>query len=353
MDTTNLICKSDDLLLVTGGTGFLGPAVIRALLRHGFRNIRAFARHSSNISGLEAIAQEHAGTARLEIVRGNLLSPESCADVVRGAAIIFHLAIGGDKSFPGAVLNSVVTTRNLLDASVKDGSLRRFVNISSFAVYSNCDKARFRMLDESSPVESKPEVRGDSYTFSKAKQDDIVIEYGDKFGVPYVILRPGTIYGPGKQGLTGRVGIDTFGFYMHMGGSNTIPLTYIDNCADAIVMAGVIPGVDGEVFNIVDDDLPSSRKLLRLYKRNVKHFRSIYMPRAAAYTLCWMWEKYSSWSMGQLPPAFNRSRWHAEWKKTRYSNQKLKSKLGWKPQVSTSQGLEKFFEYCRESAPHA
>src|SRR5438874_10347596 len=51
--------------------------------------------------------------------------------------------------------------------------------------------------------------------------------------------------------------------------SNTIPLTYVDNCADAIVLAGLKPGVDGEVFNVVDDDLPSSRRFLRLYKQNV------------------------------------------------------------------------------------
>ncbi len=55
--------------------------------------------------------------------------------------VIFHLAAGtGEKSFPDAFLNSVVATRNLLEASLRFGSLRRFVLVSSFAVYSNCDK---------------------------------------------------------------------------------------------------------------------------------------------------------------------------------------------------------------------
>jgi len=49
-----------------------------------------------------------------------------------------------------------------------------------------------------------------------------------------------------------------------------------------------------------------------------------------------------------LPPAFNRRRWHAEWKKTRYSIQKLKKQLGWTPQVSMSEGLARYFEQCRE-----
>jgi len=144
------------------------------------------------------------------------------------------------------------------------------------------------------------------------------------------------------------VGIDTFGVFMHLGGSNRIPLTYVDNCSDAIVLAGVTPGVEGEVFNIVDDDLPSSRQFLRQYKRNVKRFTSIYIPRPVSYVLCRLWEKYSNWSEGQLPPVFNRRRWNSEWKKTRYSNEKLKAKLGWTPKVSMQEGLSRYFAGCRE-----
>ena len=85
-----------------------------------------------------------------------------------------------------------------------------------------------------------------------------------------MIVRPGVVYGPGNKGITGRVGLGTFGLFLHLGGSNEIPLTYVDNCADAIVLAGIKGGVDGEVFNVVDDDLPTSRKFLRLYKKNVR-----------------------------------------------------------------------------------
>jgi nucleoside-diphosphate-sugar epimerase len=189
---------------------------------------------------------------------------------------------------------------------------------------------------------------GDAYTFAKVKQDELVAEYGQRFGTPYVIVRPGSVYGPGKEAITGRVGIDTFGVFMHLGGSNRIPLTYIDNCCDAIVLAGVTPGVEGEVFNIVDDDLPSSRQFLRQYKRNVKRFPSIFIPHSASYVLCRLWEKYSDWSKGQLPPVFNRRRWNSEWKKTRYSNEKLKAKLGWTPKVSMREGLNRYFAGCRE-----
>ena len=152
---------------------------------------------------------------------------------------------------------------------------------------------------------------------------------------------------PCKQAISGRIGIDTFGVFLHLGGSNTIPLTYVDNCADAITLAGLTDGVDGEVFNVVDDDLPTSRQFLRSYKSKVKPFRSFYVPHAVSYALCWLWEWYSGWSQGQLPAAFNRKRWNAEWKKTRYSNSKMKARLGWKQKIPTSEGLRLYFEACR------
>lgn len=352
MELKNIIIAPDDLVLITGASGFLGPHLVASLLRHGLRNLRVFVRRSSNVRRLKAVIAELGAGARIEMVRGNLLSREDSVAATRGATVIFHLTRGNGSSFPDAFMNSVVTTRNLLDASLEHKCLRRFVNISSFAVYSNKGKARWRLLDESSPVEQNAGCTRDAYCFAKVKQDQIVIEYGKKFALPYVIVRPGSVYGPGRPAITGRVGTGAFGFYLHMGGSNRIPLTYVDNCADAIVLAGLTQGVDGEVFNVLDDDLPTSRRFLRLYKKHVGHFRSIYVPHALSYAFCWLWEKYSQWSEGQLPPAFNRGRWHAEWKKTRYSNGKLK-RLGWTPKVPTAEGLTCFFEACREREQNA
>jgi nucleoside-diphosphate-sugar epimerase len=341
------IAQRNDRILVTGAAGFIGRRVVNALLGLGFSNLRCLTRPSSKMQGLEEVLGMHPNTSGVEIVAGNLLAPADCASVVKDVAVVFHLAAGrGEKSFPDAFLNSVVTTRNLLDACVAQGGIRRFVNMSSFAVYQNRNNPKGRLLDETAPMEERPELRANSYCFAKTEQDKLVAEYGREHGLPYVLIRPGWVYGPGNPGIHGRVGIGTFGVFLHMGGGNTMPLTYVDNCADAMALAGLVSGVDGEVFNVVDDDLPSSRKFLRLYKRNVKSFRSIYMPHAVAYTLCSLWEKYSAWSMGQLPAAYNTRFWHATWKKTRYSNAKLKARTGWKPSIPTSEGLRRHFESC-------
>jgi len=118
--------------------------------------------------------------------------------------------------------------------------------------------------------------------------------------------------------------------------------------AHAIVLAGIKPGIDGEVFNIVDDDLPSSRKFLRMYKKQGRTFRSIYFPYWLFYAFCWMWENYAKWSKGQFPPVFNRRRCATYWKGNRYSNQKLKDKLGWKPLVPFAEASQRYFQYIKE-----
>jgi len=347
------IIGPDDRILITGATGFIGSRLVENLLERGFRNLFCFARPYSNTAGIDAIARRYPG-AQVEVFAGNLLSREDCSAATRGMAVIFHLAAGtGQSYFADAFMNSVVTTRNLLEAAHRHQSLRRFVNVSSFTVYSNMRKPRRRVLDESGPLEDRPELRGEAYCFAKVKQEELVREYCEKFGIPHVIVRPGYVYGPGKEVHTGRVGLDTFGIFLHLGGSNTIPFTYVDNCAEAIALAGLRDGIDGDAFNVVDDDLPSSRQFLREYKRNVKSFTSIYVPHFLSYALCYLWERYCIWSEEQLPLAFNRRRWHAYWKKTRYSNHKLKARLGWAPRVSMSEGLRRHFESFRDGKQHA
>jgi len=349
----SFIISPDDPILVTGAAGFIGSRVVKNLLERGFRNLVCLGRTSGKLATIEDIASHHSD-AQIKLIKGNLLSREDCEAACKNVALIIHLAAGtGEKSFPDAFMNSVVTTRNLLDASLQNGRLRRFVLVSSFSVYTNCDKPHGQLLEESCPMEDRGELRGEAYCFAKFKQEQILAEYHKNSGIPYVVVRPGSVYGPKKQALIGRVGIDTPALFLHLGGSSTIPFTYVENCADAIALAGLVKGVDGEIFNIVDDDLPSSRQFLRWYKKSVKGFRSIYVPHVVSYALCYLWEKYSEWSEGQLPPVFNRRRWHAYWKKTTYSNEKLKARLGWAPKVSTREGLQRFFQSCRQDEKNA
>ena len=90
----------------------------------------------------------------------------------------------------------------------------------------------------------------------------------------------------------------------------------MDNCAEAIVLAGLQDGINGQVFNILDDDLPASSQFLRRYKQEVRPFLSVPVPYPAWRLFCRLWEQYSRWSGGQLPPVFNRRSCQVYWKGT-------------------------------------
>jgi nucleoside-diphosphate-sugar epimerase len=332
---------STDRILVTGSNGFIGTRVVAALLERGLVNLRCFVRPSSRLDNLQKILAGHPGGKTVEIVSGDLLSMEDCRRAAQDISIVVHLAAGFDKSFAGAFMNSALATRNLMEALLEVGRPKRFVNVSSFAVYSNLQMERGALLDESCPLEDHPQERHDAYGFGKLKQEELVREYGRQRGLPYVILRPGAVYGPGKPDLSGRVGIDTFGFFIHLGGDNELPLTFVENCADAIVLAALTPGVDGEIFNVVDDECLTSREFLAVRKRAGRFF-SVSIPYPLAYGFSALWEDFSRRRHGQLPPAFNRRRAAAEWKGNHYSNSKLRMRLGWKPRVGLADALNLF-----------
>src|SRR4029077_12278216 len=81
----------DDLVLVTGATGFIGKRLVRALLGRGFRNLRCFARPASHVG---ALFEDSGEGSSVEVVTGNLLSREDCLAATKGAKVIFHLAAG-------------------------------------------------------------------------------------------------------------------------------------------------------------------------------------------------------------------------------------------------------------------
>jgi nucleoside-diphosphate-sugar epimerase len=272
------IATSEHRLLVTGSNGFIGTKVVETLLEYGFVNLRCFVRPSSKLENLKKILAGHPAGKSVEIVSGDLISPDDCRKAAQGISIVIHLAAGFDKSFAGALKNSALATRNLIEAFLDLGRPKRFVNVSSFAVYSNLKMERGELLDENCPLEDAPQERHDAYGFGKLKQEELVREFGQARGLPYVIVRPGAVFGPGKPDLTGRIGVKIPGLFLHVGGSNQLPLTYVENCAEAIVLAALKPGVDGEIFNVVDDDLLTSRQFLRAYRKHRRRFFCVPLP---------------------------------------------------------------------------
>jgi nucleoside-diphosphate-sugar epimerase len=193
-------------------------------------------------------------------------------------------------------------------------------------------------------MELHPERR-DVYSYSKLRQEQLFWDYRGRFEFELVVLRPGVIYGPGGGHFSNRVGLNLFGTFLHLGGRNLLPLTYVENCGEAIVVAA-LHGVSGEIYNVVDDDLVTSREYLALYKKQVRPMRSVRVPYFALMWASKAVEGYSRRSKGQLPAIFTPYKTRAMWGGNTFSNAKLKG-IGWRPLISTREGLARSFAAFR------
>ena len=334
-------------IVVTGAGGFLGKRLLERLLAHGQRDIRCMLRDRSRGAALEQIASGYP-EARVEMFGGNLKNPSDASAVLEDADVVIHAAAALKGSPAEMFLDTVVTGRVLLDAVAALGPTRqpRIVLISSFGAMGVASLGRGATLDESVPMETRPGER-DVYSHTKLRQEQMFWEYRDKYNFELVVLRPGVIYGPGGGHFSNRVGLNLFGRFVHLGGNNLLPLTYVDNCADAIVVAALSPEAAGQIYNVVDDDLVTAKQYLKLYQQKVRSLRTIPVPY---WLLLWgsgVVERYSSRSKGQLPAIFTPYKTKTMWAGNRFSNAKLK-RLGWKPIISTREGLERSFAAFRQ-----
>lgn len=336
-------------VLVTGAGGLLGVHVVERLLAHGYSDIRCFLRDRGKAERILALSESHPD-AQLEFCLGNLRSKADCAEAVADVSLVVHLVAGMKGAAAELFTDSVVGSRNLLDALIaREGTAieqTRVVLVSSFGVYGVTALGRGARIDESTPLEQHPERR-DTYSHSKLRQEQLFWDYQRKAGFELVVLRPGVIYGPGGGAISTRVGLQIGPVFFHLGGSNLLPLSYVVNCAEAIILAAGHSGSAGQVYNVHDDDLVSASRYLREYKRHVKRVRSIRFPYFVTQILARSLDAYHRYSKGQLPGILTPYKVAAAWGGNRFDNARLHA-LGWSQLVATPDAMAKTFAYLRE-----
>jgi nucleoside-diphosphate-sugar epimerase len=248
-------------------------------------------------------------------------------------------------------MTNVIATRAFLAASRQAG-VGRFVLVSSFGVYGTAHLQPHATLDEACPLDPQPHLR-DGYSHSKIVQEHAAWQAHRGAGLPLVVVRPSVIYGPGRDWITTRVGLRLGNVLIKMGGRQRVPYTYVENCADAICRAGIVPGIEGQAFNVVDDDLPTANALVRRYHREVSRLRVVPVPGWVIPALSSLSEWYHNYSEGQLPAVLSSYRSQAQWKPLRYSNAKAKQGLGWTPATSFDEGLGKTARVLLQQRPSA
>jgi 2-alkyl-3-oxoalkanoate reductase len=329
-------------VLVTGASGFLGRAVVERLCARQIPRVRCFVRPRSDRSRLDELQLEYPN-CKLEFVVGNLTSPAGCRRALDGITTVFHLAAQMKGAPASLFLNTVVASNRIIEAMRESGP-RRVVLVSSLAVYGPMNGPQGTMLDESTPLESCPRER-DVYSQSKLWQESLFQKALAENGNELVVLRPGIVYGQGGQEIPLRMGLKVGNWLWRFGRNNLLPLTYVQNCAEAVAIAGLEHQATG-CYNVIDDDLPTASEYLNEYRARVRDIRSIWIPWSLTQGLSKVFETYSNFSDGQLPPVLTPYKSVVLWRGSRFDNRKLKS-LGWRQIVPTAEALQMTFEYFK------
>jgi dihydroflavonol-4-reductase len=181
--------------LVTGGTGFIGRAVVVELLGAG-REVRVLARHPEAVGGL-----------KVEVAQGDLRDPVSLASAVKGCDWVFHVAADYRLWVPDPEVMYAVNvqgTRDLLHAAAEAGVAR--------VVYTSTVGALGNPGDGTPGTEETPVSLADMvghYKRSKFLAEGIVLDYAHQ-GLPVVLVHPSAPVGPGdsRPTPTGRIIVD-------------------------------------------------------------------------------------------------------------------------------------------------
>jgi 2-alkyl-3-oxoalkanoate reductase len=324
-------------LLITGATGFLGKAVTAEALARG-HHVRAMVRPGREVSGLPWHANPN-----VEYARVDLRSRRGLDEAVAGVDAVLHLAASVTGDFYSQFEGTVVATERLLEA-IKAAGGTRLVLISSFSVYGYMRRWPFTLIDEDSPIEEVMHER-DDYAKTKLLQEQLVRRYATEGNWPLVVLRPGVIYGPDKV-YGARLGSKVKDrLWLRLGAWARVPMTYVENCAQAVVLATETDAAHGETLNILDDDPPTQRSLAKAIRRRTS-------PRPFLLPICWtllritartVWivNRYFLGGKAKVPGIFIPARLHARFKPLRYSNAKARRILGWQPRYTLDQGLDR------------
>ena len=265
---------SSNLAFVTGASGFVGSAVVRALLSAGY-SVRALVRRGSprlNVEGLH-----------VEIAEGDMRDAEAVGAAVNGARYVLHVA--ADYRLwaprPDEILRNNLEGTRVVMAAAQAAGVERIVYTSSVATL----KLREGGLpaDEASPL-SEAEAIG-AYKRSKVAAERLV-EVMVREGLPAVIINPSTPIGPRdvKPTPTGRIIVEAASGRMPAFVDTGLNLVHVDDVAAGHV-AALHKGRIGERYILGGENLSLAEMLARIALLSNRRPPRIRLPRAAIYPL--------------------------------------------------------------------
>ena len=320
-------------ILVTGGTGFTGTALVQRLLEEG-HNVVAL----DYKEGLQCDALRKQGA---EVIIGSVTDPAAVERSMRGVEFVFHLAAAfRELNVPDSFYDEVNVggTRVVLHAARRAG-VRKFLYCSTCGVHGNVEHPP---ADEDAPI--RP---ADYYQRTKYEAEPLVKqEAGD---MEVVILRPAAIYGPGDPErffmIFKRVAKGTFPMF---GSGRTLyhPL-YIDNLVDAFLLCMPQGVGSGREYLIADEKYYAIEDIVQAVARALDvPVRIPHYPVLPVVAVGHIVEKLCK-PLGITPPIFPR---RVDWYRQNraFDIGRAQRELGYRPQIELAEGLRRTGIWYRE-----
>jgi nucleoside-diphosphate-sugar epimerase len=326
-------------IFVTGGSGFLGTHVVRELLARGQR-VRCLVRSERAATRLlAAVRSVETSAGTIEFVFGSLSHEPVDCEWLSGCDRVVHAA-GALHGAPSTLVRqNVAATRTLTEAAA-ECRLNRFVLVSSLTVYAPHGLRSRAVLDESCPIERTPERRG-AYAYSKVAQEAVCRDVC-RGALPLVIMRPGVIFGPGRTFLSDRIGPRLGRLLAVVDGDRQLPYTFVANCGSAVASAAIADTLldDGDVFNVIDDELPTARQIVDAHRMAGGAVRVVPVPRWATTPLSRAYGWCHARSDDLLPCSLLPYVVNALYKPLRFSNARARTRLNWQPAIGLHAALQ-------------
>jgi nucleoside-diphosphate-sugar epimerase len=255
--------------------------------------------------------------------------------------------------------NTVEPTRRLIRAMASgDGEARRppraprLVLVSSLSVYGYEAIPAHTTLDETTPLETDASLR-DAYCRGKLAQEALAVAAAQQHGLEVRVMRPGVIYGPGRL-WSARLGVAAGPVLLQLGRRARLPLIHVDDCALAIVLGAERPIEYSdlaigrlEVINVLEDDETTQAAHLARIRRHGRSTNGV--PRVVI-PLPWGLLSGLSGLLGmlgmlaprliaRLPAILRPASLHARAKPLRYSNARLRERLGWRRRATADDAM--------------
>jgi nucleoside-diphosphate-sugar epimerase len=322
-------------VLVTGANGFTGSYVCKHLVQRGDR-VRALVRKTGNLDLLKGVDVEY--------VHGDLAGDslnEALAAALKGVEVIYHLAAvyrteGVPKKYFWQV--HVDGTRRLLEAA-RRSNVTRFVHCSTVGVQGE--------IKNPPATEEAPYAPGDLYQESKVDGEKLVRRFFQEHDFPGVVVRPVGIYGPGDMRFLKLFKFIYNGKFRMLGSGKVLyHMTYVDDLARGILLAGEKKEALGQVFTIGGNGYLTLAELVERVAAALK----VPVPRKSfpvwpvwlAGLLC----EIACRPFGLEPPLYRR-RVEFFIKDRAFDISKAKRLLGYQPQVDLDTGLRLTADWYR------